>query len=185
MISEKNCIRIGEGLNITPLIRRLEARPELWDEITVRQDHPDSPHIDTEVIYIRGPKEFSITSVFMDTGAYDYPARNKIGSAIDDLLATVNVLIGIQELGRVIIAKLKAGGVVTEHIDRGDYAKYYQRYHIPLITNDRCFNNCWGQDIHWKEGDLMWFNHRRRHSAYNLGNEDRVHLIIDAKTEQL
>ena len=39
--------RIAYGLDVEPLLELLDARPELWDEITTRQNMTKSPHKDT------------------------------------------------------------------------------------------------------------------------------------------
>ncbi len=173
--------RLASGLCVAPVLTSLT--PELWRDITVRQEHPDSPHRDTECIFVRGPEKFTLTKLFMDIGSYDYPAKEQLEPALSALLDSVSCdTLHITELGRVLIVKLKAGGVVTEHVDRGLYADYYDRFHIVLSTNKNCISITGEESDHWAEGECWWFNHKLPHSAYNNGLTDRVHLIIDAVT---
>ena len=63
-----NFIRVADGLDVEPLIKLLDAKPELWKEITARQTFMNSPHKDTESIYVRGPYAMTHYYVMWDTG---------------------------------------------------------------------------------------------------------------------
>jgi hypothetical protein len=76
-----NFKRIAEHINVGPLVRAIQAQPELWDQITGRQDHPDSPHQDTRTIYLRMCRELTPEAVFADLEAIDYPAMTAIPAA--------------------------------------------------------------------------------------------------------
>ena len=41
---ESNFVRIAKGLDVKPLLELLDAKPELWTEITARQKFTGSPH---------------------------------------------------------------------------------------------------------------------------------------------
>ena len=56
---ECNFVRIADGLDVEPLLKLLDAKPELWREITARQKATRSAHKDTECIYVRGPLKMS------------------------------------------------------------------------------------------------------------------------------
>ena len=45
---ESNFVRIANGLDVDPLLELLDAKPELWKEIQIRQQFTGSPHKDTE-----------------------------------------------------------------------------------------------------------------------------------------
>ena len=47
-----NFKRIAHGLNVEPLLKLLDAKPELWQQIKHRQHFTGTPHKDTR-IYIR------------------------------------------------------------------------------------------------------------------------------------
>ena len=64
---ECNFVRIAEGLDVKPLLKLLEDKPELWKEIKARQQFTGTPHKDTESIYVRGPYAMSIYYVLWDT----------------------------------------------------------------------------------------------------------------------
>ena len=56
---ESNFVRIAEGLDVEPLLKLLDAKPELWKEIEERQRFTNSPHKDTDCISVRGPYAMS------------------------------------------------------------------------------------------------------------------------------
>ena len=45
---ECNFVRVAEGLDVKPLLKLLEDKPEIWTEITGRQRTTTSPHKVTE-----------------------------------------------------------------------------------------------------------------------------------------
>jgi hypothetical protein len=67
--------RVAEAINVAPLVQRLDECPELWGEITARQEAPGSPHKDTEAIFLRwvqGNRPSTACSTICE--AVDYPA---------------------------------------------------------------------------------------------------------------
>ena len=72
----QNFKRIATGIDTTLLLEGLRQHPELWDIITARQNTPGSPHTDTKCIFLRGPKELTINSIFHDLESVDYDTLN-------------------------------------------------------------------------------------------------------------
>ena len=99
--------RIAQGLNVEPLLKLLDAKPELWKEITDRQRFSKSPHKDTESIYVRGPLKMSIYYVMWDTGSYDYPCMEYLKPALVPLMRPILEKLEVKEMGRVLIVNLK------------------------------------------------------------------------------
>ena len=52
--ADSNFVRVAHGLDVEPLLKLLDNKPELWTKITARQKFTNSPHKDTESIYVRG-----------------------------------------------------------------------------------------------------------------------------------
>lgn len=179
----ENFQRVASGLNVAPLMNAIWAQPELWSQIVARQLTPGSPHKDTETIFLRWAEKLSIEAVFNAIPAVDYPALDKLPEArelIDGLLAAV----GATDLGRVIITKLKAGGVIDLHADEGAYADHYERFHIALSGGEAAwFTSYLDQDraeqVRMNDGELYWFHHKRPHLYVNAGDSDRIHMIVD------
>ena len=173
--------RIAHGLDVEPLLKLLDARPELWDEITTRQTFTKSPHKDTKTIYVRGALKMSPYYVLYDIGAYDYPCMEYLKSALVPLMRPILEELQVKELGRVLIVNLKSTGQVTKHIDQGTYADHYERFHIVLRSNQHCFLTSGNWVLNLQEGECWWFNNKVLHSAENNSTEDdRWHIIFDA-----
>ena len=81
---------------------------------------------------------------------------------------------------RVRFLKLRAGGHIFAHsdplhqIDTG-----IVRIHIPVRTNPSVDFTVHGKRIVMQAGNSWYVDVRFRHSVYNPGTEDRVHLVID------
>jgi len=174
--------RIAEGLHVQPLLDKLAQHPGLWGQITTRQDTPGSPHKDTQCIFLRWPADQSIWAAFHDLTSEDYPAAKVLAPAVSDLVWDVVVnrlpLPGGQ-LGRVILTKLKPGGVITPHFDQGPYADKYDRFHVVLSAGEGNVITVGGQDFTPSSGDLFWFYHKLVHSYRNESDQPRLHLILD------
>ena len=166
-------------LDVQPLVAQLEANPGLWNRIAIRQSYPGSAHAQTKCIFIRGPLGFTPQLYFNDLGSVDYQFEQVTLHTAMPLVEYVCAMLGVTELGRVLIVKLEAGGSVTPHIDEGLYADHFSRLHIVLTTNEMCLNITGGHPAHWKTGSVWWFNHKLEHSASNDGATDRIHLIVD------
>ena len=95
--------RIATGLDVDPLIKLLDAKPELWKQITARQNATGSAHKDTECIYVRGPLTMSIYYVIWDTGSYDYPSMDYLKPALLPLLKPILEKLQVTEMGRVFV----------------------------------------------------------------------------------
>ena len=175
--------RIATGLNVDPLVKLLDAKPELWKQITARQNATGSAHKDTECIYVRGPLTMSIYYVIWDTKAYDYPSMDYLKPALIPLLKPVLEKLQVTKMGRVFVVNLKPCGHVTKHNDQGKYADTYSRFHLVLKSNKHCYQTCGDEEQRFEVGDVWWFNHKKDHTAHNVGTTDRVHIIFDCVTK--
>ncbi len=175
--------RVATDLDVEPIRARLEAMPHLWDEITARQEYSGSAHIDTQCIYPRGPYKFTPYYYMFHTGAYDYPVMDTLADVLVPILRPLLTdVLKVDELGRVLIVKLKPGGVVTPHVDEGTYADHYARFHVAVTGSDKATLTAGGETHHIEPGEAWWFDHKVEHSAQNDGDTDRIHIIIDAVT---
>ena len=179
-----NFKRIAHGLNVEPLLKLLDAKPELWQQIKHRQHFTGTPHKDTESIYVRGPLKMTPYYVMYDIGSYDYPSMEYLKSALVPLMSPILDKLEVQEMGRLIIVNLKPGGHVIKHNDQGTYADYYSRFHLVLRSNQHCFQTCGNQLQRFEAGDVWWFNHKKDHTADNVGTTDRGHIIFDCVTKK-
>lgn len=179
----QNFRRLASGLDVVPLLNAIWGQPQLWEQIVARQLTPGSPHKDTETIYCRWADKLTVDACFNDLKAVDYPALDKLpevrGLVEEAFLGTT-----IQELGRIIIVKLKPGGVIDAHVDEGAYADRYERFHLCLTSNEgswfrSALNDNAAEFVHMQPGEFWWFNHKREHQFFNTGDTARIHMIVD------
>lgn len=177
----QNCKRIATNLAVGPVLEALNAQQDMWSEITIRQTYPGSAHHDTACIFARGPEAFTMEKYLDDLGSYDFPAMDKLaGVLVPALRPVLQEVLKVDQLGRVLIINLKAGGQVDDHIDEGTYADHFARFHVVLSTNPHCHNVTGGEAAHWEVGECWWFDHKKLHSAMNYGATDRIHIAFDA-----
>jgi len=177
----KHFTRIPFDFDPAQALQELDVLPDLWKQITARQDFPGSDHKDTETIYLRGPAKLDVPADYMAVGnAVDYLDNIEALPACEALLRDALATIGATELGYVMVVKLKAGGEVTPHIDEGPYSDHFTRFHLVLSTNDRCKFSVWPELCRMKAGELWQFDHKSLHAFINNGDTDRIHIIFDA-----
>jgi hypothetical protein len=169
--------RISTTIEPSALLREIERQPELWREITMRQDYEGSAHADTEAIFLRAPA--SVADILNELNCVDMPAIEKLSPTLVGVIHPLAYHVGIREFGRAMLVNLKAGGKITPHKDEGAYARYYARFHYVLTSTPECRFTVGDETVHMAPGELWWFNHQVEHHVENDG-PDRVHLIVDA-----
>jgi hypothetical protein len=80
---------------------------------------------------------------------------------------------------RVNLVKLLKGGDIPEHIDETFSLSHSHRIHLPIITNDKVVFTVGGESLCLKEGEMYEINNKHHHKVANLGDHDRVHMILD------
>lgn len=161
-----------EGLIIKGEEEAAEVVKETW-----REQAPNSPHKDTRTVYLK-MCEISEEAVFNSVESLVRPIlvdSPMVQEVILDCMSEVGACV----LGRVMLVNLKAGGIITEHKDEGEYAAMFRRYHLPLITNPNCHFYSQGEGYVLKAGNLYELENKKEHSVLNYGDTARVHLIMD------
>ena len=83
-------------------------------------------------------------------------------------------------LKSVRLMRLKAGAEIKPHRDHGLSLEYGEaRLHLPLQTSTKIRFLVNGQDVPMREGELWYINADQIHAVQNLGDEDRINLVID------
>lgn len=173
--------RLNKFVDVDPLLLSLIHKPELWKMNTERQDHKESYHKDTETIFLRGPRVITLDDMLNSRDTVDYPALHYLPDArnlVCDLMAYVH---GV-ELGRAMIIKLKAGGVISAHKDSGKYPEEFDRFHIPLYSLEGNTFKVGDREAWMVPGDIWWIDNKQTHAVLNNSNDDRVHLVVDIRT---
>jgi quercetin dioxygenase-like cupin family protein len=80
----------------------------------------------------------------------------------------------------VRLLRLNAGSVIKEH---SDYDLSYEdgevRLHIPVTTNPEMEFNLNRERVVMSEGECWYLNFNLPHSVSNLGETNRIHLVMD------
>ncbi len=77
------------------------------------------------------------------------------------------------------LTRLKPGGILNYHADRGEFLETIHRLHLPIKTNEKALYFVEDEWIHWKKGSVYEFDNQRIHNIKNDGDSDRIHLIIN------
>lgn len=79
----------------------------------------------------------------------------------------------------MFVVKLKSHGVIELHIDEGDYADHYSRFHICLQSENATLT-VRNETQHFAPGEAWWLDHKARHYGNNDSEVPRIHIIFDA-----
>ena len=169
------------------LLGEVLRQPDLWKADTYLRDYPQGPFGDTETIFLRFPPA-SVTElergardphecVWMDGWLHLPAARGLVHSLVTRTSA--------ERIGRVMINKLKPGGRIYAHADTPEHAQYWDRYHLVLQSSPGCNFRCGDEQVWMPPGTAWWFQNALEHEVLNNGSVDRIHLVVDLRTEHL
>ena len=99
--------------------------------------------------------------------------------AVNEIVARVAQLGFGAVAGKIVIAYLPPGAVIKPHRDSGEYYKYHNRIHVPLLTNQNVTMTTDDEEFHMATGKVYLFQNLKRHAARNASTEGRLHLILD------
>lgn len=179
-----------------PLFHAVQRQPELWNANRMRTTHKASPHTQVDDILLRfidlngygesgeygSEEEKKLTKAALDQHeSINYSAFSKLPQArkiIFDLMRTVEG----ERLGRVIITRLPPGKIISPHIDSGDHAAYFDRYHCILQNENGSLFRAGNETICMGAGQVWWFDNSIEHEVVNNSSEDRITMIVDIRT---
>jgi hypothetical protein len=183
----KNFLKLAQGINMTPLMVQIQRQPELWKADTYLRDYPQGPFEDVETIFLRFPpcsvSELERSTrdqhecVWMD-GALHLPSARGL---IFSLMGTVEG----ERLGRVMLNKIRPGGRIFPHADTPVHANYWDRFHYVVKSQPGVVFRCGEEQAQMTTGDVWWFQNAIEHAVTNNSADDRIHLIIDIRTQHL
>ena len=183
----KNFMRLGGGVNVVPLAIEILRQGHLWREDTYLRDYPQGPFKDVETIFLRFPPaavpelERSTKDqhecVWMD-GALHLPAARP-------LIFTLMSQVQGERLGRVMINKIRPGGRIYPHADTPVHAEYWDRFHYVVASAPGVAFRCGDETVGMAVGECWWFQNLLEHEVVNNSAQDRIHLIIDIRTQHL
>ncbi len=80
---------------------------------------------------------------------------------------------------RVMLARMRSGGVIRPHRDANPAAKWPHKIHVPLETNDGVTFFTGDTGHHLPIGEAVEVDNMGVHSVTNAGATDRTHLIFE------
>lgn len=168
---------LSQTIDTRPLLAELEKYPNLWDQNNLRTTFENTPHSEVSDIWLRF-NSMDSTNIPDEKEAIDYAAYHMMPIFRKTVMAVL-AYVGGERLGRVLITKLPPGGRITPHADQGGSPEYYERFHVPLQGGG--WFRCQEEVVRMKTGDLWWVQNLVEHEVLNDSNQDRLHLIIDAR----
>ena len=145
----------------------------LWQAFTYRQETFDV-HEKTNTV----PLIFSEDFVSENVKYHEW--FHLFSDELTQLTKILDKEYGFGYATRAILVKLDQGEEIPIHIDAGESLHVGHRVHLPLISNNDCYFTVAEETVVMREGELWEINNTNKpHSVKNLGNNDRVHLIID------
>lgn len=186
----RNFIPVG-NFDVLPLQMALARHADLWDEWTYRTTFEGTPFGGMSDILLRY-SDIELHAMTTDAGAVTndtellqfYPAWQVLPEVKPIVFELMRRFQGVS-LGRVMIARLPAGGIIKRHADNyGRYAlrKGGMRFHVAVQALPGCAFHCGDETIQMTTGTCWWFNHKEPHSAENNSADERIHLLVDIQT---
>ena len=169
---------IRDGIDPAPFLQELTSVDDAWDTSTGRQDKI-AVQREALAIPLRGLRKSAIGERkrrdVHESRWTSTSARYPLACAF--LEETAAALDG--QLSRAKIVCLPAGRRVYSHIDRGQYYRLRNRYHLVLKSAHGSWLKAADEEVRMQEGQLWWFDNDQPHEAFNDGDEDRIHMIFD------
>ena len=174
----KHFKRIGPTIDVGPFLDEIRSVDGAWDNSTTRQEKI-AVQREAMAIPLRGLRKSAIGNrkrrdvheSRWTSSAAAYPIASQFLRDTADQLDSL--------LSRAKIVCLPAGRRVYPHVDRGEYYRVRDRYHLVLRSSLGSWLKAGDEEIRMQEGELWWFDNKQMHEAMNDGDEDRIHVIFD------
>jgi aspartyl/asparaginyl beta-hydroxylase (cupin superfamily) len=169
---------IESGVPTGPFLTEIESVREAWSTATGRQDKI-AVQREAKAIPLRGLRKSAIGDrKRRDVHESRWTTTSEPYTHARKFLTTFARSQGA-ELGRAKLVMLPAGRRVYPHVDRGDYYRVRDRYHLVLKSTAGSWLRAGDEEVTMREGELWWFDNKAVHEAWNHGDQDRLHMIFD------
>lgn len=178
----RNFHKVGEGIDVFPIVHALQRQPDLWDRHTLRTTHPGTAHSQvSDILVWFNDLSGDIETIANDREVIAFPAWERLPQLRPVIFNLIRAVEGVR-LGRVIITRLSPGKTITPHVDGGAPATYFERYQIALQSFPGCVFTAGDEQVQMRTGEAWWFDNQQLHSVVNNSADDRLALIIDVRT---
>jgi hypothetical protein len=188
----RNFLKVGQGSDVVPLLAAITRQPSLWKADTYLRNYPQGPFGDVDSIILRFPKKIIAATAKQaeqhlanhdQHESNDTPSYALLPEARPLVMGLMGYLGGTR-LGRVIINRIAPGGVIFPHADSPAHAEYYERHHIVLQSSPGVAFHCEDEQAYMATGETWWFNNALEHRVVNNSATDRIHLIVDIRSDR-
>lgn len=172
----RGVLRLGP-VDITCLAAAVLAIPEpAWQAENARKPNKLDALDETQHIVFR----------FIDNGrdwrqSHDRPAWPRWRDLLEPVMRQAVRSYGYGQglFPRVMLARMRPGGVIHPHIDALAAAKWPHKIHVPLATNPGVVCFFGGQEHQFAAGEAVEVDNLGPHWVRNGGQTERVHLIFE------
>ena len=171
---------LPQRFNVEPLRQALLAHPELWNQYKGRLNHPESPHRDTDDIWMRFAKENLGHPDERVMGPHEsvwYPASETL-SAGRALAERMYHYVEGKEFGGVLIIRVPPGRQIYRHVDLGWHAAHYQKIAVQIEGHP-------DQEFAFEDGSLSalsgecyWLDNSFPHWVTNPTSKDWINMTV-------
>lgn len=172
----KQVRRLGT-VDIAALKKRVLAIPEAeWD-----QENADKPNRFEALDKTRHVVFRFVSSLRDWRDSYDRPKWAEWRDVVEPVMQQAVGDYGYADgaYPRIMLARMKAGGVIQPHRDANPAAKWPHKIHVPLLTNSQVTFFVENEGFHMTEGEAVEVNNMATHAVTNAGDTDRIHLIFE------
>jgi hypothetical protein len=177
----RNFLTIAQGVDTQPVLQALHRNGDLWNQHTIRTDHPETAHGAVSDILVWFNDLRDPQAVINDREVVPYPAWERLPQ-LRPLIFGLMRQVDAVRLGRVIITRLPPGKSIVPHVDGGAPATYYDRYQVMLQCLPGVQFHCGYETLNAKTGDVFMFQNELEHSVVNNSADDRIVCIVDLKS---
>lgn len=192
---KRNFVQLLSGRDFSQVLKEVLDNKGFFELNTVRQSFKNSPQRDTRAIICRMTYEqlpegtdelsedelltFRVKQAMTEVQASDTNEYWKLPNVYNEVMLLAAAT-KAEQIGRVVVAELKAGGQVLPHEDFGPYHDYYDRFHL-VLGGKGCHFTCGKEVVKMLPGDVWTFNNREVHEVHNDSDEPRYHIVVDLK----
>lgn len=175
---------IADNVDVVPLAVELARNEALWDRNPQRRTYPGSPHAAMTDITARYMPESDITAARRGDEHRNvfWPAWHAL-PALRPLVFGLMARVSAVELGSVIITRLPSGKSIMPHSDAGSWAPEYYHCKAHVTIAGRALVRCADDSCEFARGQCWTFDNLLMHSVENIGNVDRISLIVSMRAE--
>lgn len=178
--------RIGQDIDVTAALAEVMAADDMWGEIPLRTMAADSPHRETQDVWLR----YRATQDLTDAESFAsphwsvwYPVMERLPSLKAVIFEVFHRMQGTH-LGGCLLTRIPPGKQVYDHIDEGWHAETMNaKVYVILKANAACLNFCGDHRAVMATGSVWRFDNSRPHSVVNGGATDRIACIATMKVE--